>query len=367
MDQVGKINTESGQRIDLLSLFPEELAALARENGQPAYRGGQMFSFLSAGVAPAEMTTLPKAFREKLGQIGEFRLPVVEKRLVSALDGTVKYLFRLTDGECIESVFMKYRHGNTLCVSSEVGCPMGCAFCASTIGGKVRNLTAGELLGQVIAASKDMGERVSNIVMMGIGEPLDNYENVIRFLKLVNRQDGLGIGYRHISLSTCGLVDGIDRLAGEDLPITLSVSLHASNDEKRSAIMPVNKRYPIGVLMDACVRYYRATDRRISFEYTLIRGENDTEKDARELASLLKNAFRGTGAPLHVNLIRVNEVAERGFARGSAESAAGFAAMLQGLGINATVRRRLGADVNAACGQLRRANRAGEETETGAS
>lgn len=365
MDHVGKINSESQGKVDLLSLFPEELAALAKENGQPAYRGGQIFSFLSSGIPPAEMTTLPKAFRERLLEVGEFRLPKIEKKLVSTIDGTVKYLFRLIDGECIESVFMKYKHGNTLCISSEVGCPMGCAFCASTIGGKVRNLTSGELIGQVIAASADRGERVSNIVMMGIGEPLDNYENVIRFLKLVNRKDGLCIGYRHISLSTCGLVNGIDRLAKEDLPITLSISLHAANDEKRSAIMPVNKRYPLGVLLDACVRYYRATERRISFEYTLIAGKNDTEKDAKELAALLKNAFRGTGAPLHVNLIRVNEVAERDFAHGTAESAAHFAAMLCDLGVNATVRRRLGADVNAACGQLRRSNRAGEETEAG--
>lgn len=354
MHQMGNINIEQPNKIDLLSLFPEELAALVQQHGQPSYRAGQIFSFLSSGVPPEEMTTLPKAFRKTLTEIGAFRLPTVEKKLVSAIDGTVKYLFRLIDGECIESVLMKYHHGNTLCISSEVGCPMGCAFCASTIGGKVRDLSAGEILGQVIAATLDSGERVSNIVMMGIGEPLDNYDNVIRFLKLVNHKNGLNIGYRHISLSTCGLVNGIDRLSQEALPITLSISLHAATNEKRSAIMPVNRRYPIEQLLDACVRYYKKTERRISFEYTLIARKNDTPEDARTLADLLKNAFKGTGAPLHVNLIRVNEVAERDFVRGTAGSAAHFAQMLCDLGVNATVRRRLGADVNAACGQLRR-------------
>jgi len=249
---------------------------------------------------------------------------------------------------------MKYKHGNTLCISSQVGCLMGCKFCASTIGGKVRDLLPSELLGQVIAAACDSGERVSNIVMMGIGEPLDNFDNVVKFLKLVNLEGGVNIGYRHISLSTSGVVPKIYELAEVDLPITLSISLHAATDEKRSAIMPINNKWNILSLLTACVDYYKKTGRRISFEYTLISGKNDTPADAKELAQLLKNAFHGTGAPIHVNLIRVNEVKETGFKEGSMESANAFAKLLEEIGIVATVRRRLGADVNAACGQLRR-------------
>jgi 23S rRNA (adenine2503-C2)-methyltransferase len=231
---------------------------------------------------------------------------------------------------------------------------MGCKFCASTIGGKLRDLLPSELLGQVIAAEKDSGERISNIVMMGIGEPLDNYNNVIKFLRLVNADGGLNIGYRHISLSTCGVVPGILALAKEEFPLTLSISLHAANDEKRSEIMPVNNKWKINELLSACVSYYNTTGRRISFEYTLISGKNDSIEDAQELGKLLKSAFRGTGAPIHVNLIRVNEVRETGFKRGSAESIKAFSDKLSEFGIVATLRRRLGADVNAACGQLRR-------------
>mgnify|MGYP002563558352 CR=1 FL=1 len=346
--------TETQEMCDLLSLFPEELEEYLSELGEPRFRAKQIFSWLTLGTPITEMTNLPKSLREKLAALTLDTLPRVEKKLVSAIDGTVKYLFRLCDGECIESVLMRYEHGNTLCISSEVGCPMGCKFCASTIGGKVRNLRASELLGQVIAAQKDSGERVSNIVMMGIGEPLDNYENVLRFLRLVNRPEGLNIGYRHISLSTCGIVPEIRALAGEEFPITLSISLHASTDEARSAIMPVNNKWNIRELLDACVFYYKKTGRRISFEYTLIRGKNDSEEDALRLARLLTGAFRGTGAPIHVNLIRVNEVAETGFVRGSVDSVNRFAEILNKNGTVATVRRRLGADVNAACGQLRR-------------
>jgi 23S rRNA (adenine2503-C2)-methyltransferase len=233
---------------------------------------------------------------------------------------------------------------------------MGCKFCASTIGGKVRDLLPSELLGQIIAAEKDSGERISNIVMMGIGEPLDNYDNVIRFLMLVNHPDGLNIGYRHISLSTCGVVSGIEKLAKENLPITLSISLHAANDERRSEIMPINNKWKVADLLSACVSYYKTTGRRISFEYTLISGKNDSEADALELAQLLNSYFRPIGAPIHVNLIRVNEVKETGFKKGSAESVNAFAATLEKRGITATVRRKLGSDVNAACGQLRRSN-----------
>ena len=329
--------------------------------GEPKFRAKQVFPRLAEGTPLSEMTNLPKKLRERLEAETIDTLPRVEAKLTSKIDGTVKYLFRLHDGQCVESVFMRYKHGNTLCISSQVGCRMGCRFCASTIGGKVRDLLPSELLGQVIAASKDTGERVSNIVMMGIGEPLDNFDNVVKFLKLVNLPGGLNIGYRHISLSTCGVVPGIDKLAEVDIPITLSISLHAATDEKRSAIMPVNNKWKIADLLGACVRYYQRTGRRISFEYTLISGKNDTEADAKELASLLTAAFRPIGAPIHVNLIRVNEVKETGFKQGSADSVNNFAKTLERLGVVATVRRKLGSDVNAACGQLRRASAKAEE------
>ncbi len=350
------------EKIDLYSMTDVELEEYFLSLGEPKFRAKQVFPRLAEGTPIDEMTNLPKKLRDRLNEEVLDTLPKVEAKLVSKLDGTVKYLFRLYDGECVESVFMRYKHGNTLCISSQVGCRMGCRFCASTIGGRVRNLLPSELLGQVVAASKDMGERVSNIVMMGIGEPLDNYDNVIKFLRLVNLPGGLNIGYRHISLSTCGVVPGIRKLAEVDLPITLSISLHAATDEKRSAIMPVNNKWKIQELLDACVYYYNHTGRRISFEYTLIGGKNDTENDARELAQLLTSAFRPCGAPIHVNLIRVNEVKETGFHQGSTESANNFAKMLERYGVVATVRRRLGSDVNAACGQLRRAGASTEKT-----
>ena len=351
-------------KTDFYSMTKAELEAWFSEIGEPKFRAKQFFTWLHTGVPISEMTNLSKKLREKLTEEMLDTLPKVELKLVSKLDGTVKYLFRLHDGACIESVFMKYKHGNTLCISSQVGCLMGCKFCASTIGGKVRDLLPSELLGQIIAAERDSGERVSNVVMMGIGEPLDNFKNVVKFLELLSDSDGINIGYRHISLSTCGIVPRIMELAEYSFPITLSISLHASNDSKRSEIMPINNKWKIKELLDACVYYYKKTGRRISFEYTLIQGKNDTEKDAEELSSLLKNAFRNTGAPIHVNLIRVNEVKETGFKEGSRESAYLFAKLLEDRGITATVRRRLGRDVNAACGQLRRAqltNTAGEE------
>lgn len=342
------------ERIDLYSMTDTELADFFISIGEAKFRAKQVFPRLQAGDSVEEITTLSKSLREKLCEITLDTLPKVELKLVSKIDGTVKYLFRLHDGSAIESVLMKYKHGNTLCISSQVGCLMGCKFCASTIGGKVRDLLPSELVGQVIVASRDSGERVSNIVMMGIGEPLDNFDNVIKFLRLVNHPDGLNIGYRHISLSTCGIVPKIYELAKVDVPITLSISLHATTDEKRSAIMPINNKWKIRELLSACVDYYKTTGRRISFEYTLISGKNDTDADAKQLAALLKDAFSGTGAPIHVNLIRVNEVKETGFKEGSVESANAFAKALESLGVVATVRRRLGADVNAACGQLRR-------------
>ena len=341
---------------ELLSMMPEELRAFLLELGEPGYRADQMFSQMHKGISPGEMTNLPLPLRKKLCEVALWNLPQIRKKLVSAIDGTVKYLFALSDGNCVESVVMRYEHGNTICISSQVGCRMGCKFCASTIGGKVRDLSAGELLGQVIAAGKDTGERISNIVLMGIGEPLDNYGQVVRFLHLVNHPAGLNIGYRHISLSTCGLVDGIEKLQKEDLPITLSISLHAPDDETRSSIMPVNKRWGVDALLNACRAYFRATGRRISFEYTLISGKNDSPKDAEKLAQVLNSHLRDRQStmPIHVNLIPVNAVAETGFQTSDRAAVRKFAAILEAKGIRATIRRTLGADINASCGQLRR-------------
>ncbi len=354
--------TTINEKADLLSMNIAELEEFLASLGEPKYRAGQIFSWMHKGTDLDGMTNLSKKLRQTLKEKAVVNLPTVEEKLVSKLDGTVKYLFGLYDGNVIESVFMRYKHGNTICISSEVGCPMGCKFCASTIGGLVRRLEPSELLGQVIAAEKDMGERISNIVMMGIGEPLDNYDNVVKFLELVGAPEGLNIGSRHISLSTCGLVDRIDELAKLDLQITLSISLHAADDETRTSIMPVNKKWNIAALLSACRRYFLATGRRISFEYTLIAGKNDTAEYAGQLAAALKKGLfeGGRSFPIHVNLIPVNEVAESGFSRSSAEAVQRFAAVLEKNGINATVRRKLGSDINASCGQLRRAKLARE-------
>ena len=353
------------EKVDLLSLFPAELEEFMISIGEPKYRAKQLFSQMHKGISPSEMTNIGKATLAKLEGSATFYLPTIRRKLVSALDGTVKYLFELSDGNCVESVVMKYKHGNTICISSQVGCRMGCAFCASTIGGKVRDLTPSELLGQVIKASKDTGERISNIVMMGIGEPLDNYKNVIRFLRLVGIEEGINIGYRHISLSTCGVVDKIDMLAEENMAITLSISLHASDDKTRSEIMPINRKWNIAALLAACKSYYERTGRRISFEYTLIAGKNDSPAAAVRLAELLNTGLRekgsGSSFPIHVNLIPVNPVTETGFSSSGKEAVAKFASILEKKGIRATVRRRLGADINASCGQLRRAEGLKEE------
>ena len=343
--------------IDLYAMNTEELTAFVLSLGEKKFRAAQITSFLKSGVPLDEMTNLPKALREKLKETTVDTLPRVEEKLVSAIDGTVKYLFRLYDGECIESVFMRYHHGNTLCISSQVGCRMGCRFCASTIGGRVRDLSAGELLGQVIAAQADLAYRIDNIVMMGIGEPLDNFDNVVKFLRLVNEEGGLNIGYRHISLSTCGIVEKIDALSRLDLPITLSISLHAPDDETRSAIMPINNKWGVDALLSACRRYYGVTGRRISFEYTLISGKNDSVAQAEKLAKVLNSHLRSRdeSMPIHVNLIPVNEVDETGFVRSGEAAIRSFAKTLEKRGIRATVRRKLGPDINASCGQLRRA------------
>lgn len=342
--------------MNILSLLPEELTALLQELGEPKYRAGQIFSQLHKGIKLSEMTNVGKATKEKLEGRLDCSLPTVKRKLTSALDGTVKYLFSLADGNCIESVVMKYEHGYTICVSSQVGCRMGCKFCASTVAGRVRDLESGEILGQIIAAQRDLGIRISNVVMMGIGEPLDNYDNTVKFLKLVNLPEGINIGYRHISLSTCGLVPKIYELAKLDMQITLSVSLHAPDDETRSEIMPVNKSYGVDKLLDACREYYKATGRRISFEYTLISGKNDTVPNALKLAEVLNRKLRTRteNMPIHVNLIPVNEVTESGFKSSDRAAVKKFAATLESKGIRATIRRTLGSDINASCGQLRR-------------
>ncbi len=335
--------------IDLKDLEYTELEPFFMEMGEPRFRAKQVFEWLHRGVRSVDgMTNLSKATRAKLAEKSFISTLSIREKYISKLDGTIKYLFELQDGNCIESVVMRYKHGITICISSQVGCRMGCGFCASTIGGLYRNLTPGELLNQVIFAQEDIGERISNIVMMGIGEPLDNYGNVIKFLHNVNHSAGLNIGYRHISLSTCGLVDKIYDLARENLPVTLSVSLHAPNDAIRSQIMPVNRRFPIAELMRACRAYIETTTRRISFEYALIAGMNDSLEQAEELARLVK------GMLCHVNLIPVNKVEERQYEKSKAQTIRGFQQRLLDLGVNATVRRELGSDISASCGQLRK-------------
>ena len=342
--------------IDLKSMTLEELSGFLRSMGEPAFRGRQVFTWLHKGVSSFdEMSNLSKALREKLKEQCILTVPRVAKKQVSARDGTIKYLWQMADGNCVESVLMRYHHGNTVCISSQVGCRMGCAFCASTIAGKVRNLTPAEMLDQVLFTQQDSGAEVSNIVLMGIGEPMDNLDNVLRFLELVNHPDGINIGMRHISLSTCGVIPGIARLAELGLQLTLSVSLHAPDSETRSKIMPVNRAYDVEALFAACHEYFRKTGRRISFEYAMIDGVNDHDWQADLIAKRLR------GMPGHVNLILLNEVTESPF-RPSRRMAA-FQKQLEAQGITATVRRSLGGDIDASCGQLRR--RAMEEEKKG--
>ena len=334
---------------DIKSMTCEELTQELRDLGEPAFRAEQVFSWLHRGVRSfSEMTNLSNTLREKMEQRYQLDCPTVARKLQSAKDGTIKYLWRLADGNCVESVLMCYHHGNTVCISSEVGCPMGCAFCASTKGGLVRRLRASEMLDQVLFTQLDSGLPISNIVLMGIGEPLDNYDEVLRFLQLVNAPKGMNIGMRHISLSTCGLADKIDRLAEENLQLTLSVSLHAPEDAVRSSIMPVNRRYDVQTLLSSCRNYFEKTGRRISFEYAMIRDVNDTP----EMAKLLIRRLKGIAA--HVNLIPLNNVAESPLKPSLPSTVQRFQRTLEEHGIPATVRRTLGSDINASCGQLRR-------------
>lgn len=337
------------EKKNLKSYTYNELEALVRnELGEPSFRAKQIFEWLYRGVDSFdEMSNLSKSLRERLNAAYIAGNLKIEQKFVSRIDETRRYLLKLEDGNYIESVLMKYHHGYTICVSSQVGCAMGCRFCASTRNGKARNLSAGEIIGQVMTVQKDLGERISNIVMMGIGEPLDNYDEVLKFLEIVNHPSGLNIGHRHITLSTCGLVPKIKDLADRQLQITLSVSLHAADDETRSEIMPVNRRYSISQLMEACRYYIKKTNRRISFEYTLISGVNDNSAEAEKLLKLLH------GMLCHVNLIPVNPVKETGFKQGSRAKIEKFQRILESGGISATIRREMGADISAACGQLR--------------
>ena len=331
------------------------MEGLMKELGEPAFRAGQIFQWLHRGAASfEEMTNLPKALREKLAGACALTVPTGERKQISRLDGTIKYLWRLSDGNCVETVLMRYHHGNTVCISSQVGCRMGCVFCASTIGGKVRNLTPVEMLDQVLFTQLDSGAEISNIVLMGIGEPLDNLETVLRFLELVNSPEGMNIGMRHISLSTCGLVEQIDKLAEYRLQLTLSVSLHAPDDETRSRIMPVNRSVGVEKLFACCRRYFETTGRRISYEYAMIDGVNDADWQA----DLLVRHLRGT--PGHVNLIPLNDVAESPLK--PSRRVRQFQERLESQGVTATVRRKLGGDIDASCGQLRR-KRMEEEAE----
>lgn len=325
-----------------LAELKSALAAL----DQPAFRAKQVYHWLHRGVRSfEEMTDLSKALRERLAQNYLLTAPQVVRRQESALDGTVKYLWQLRDGNCVETVLMRYHHGNTVCISSEVGCPMGCAFCASTIGGLVRKLSAGEMLDEVLFTELDSGQEISNIVLMGIGEPLDNYDNVCRFF---NSEAGMNVGMRHISLSTCGIVPRILELAESRLQLTLSVSLHAPDDETRSKIMPVNRRWSVDELLAACRTYYEKTGRRISFEYAMIRGVNDSP----EAAALLLKKLRGL--PAHVNLIPLNNVEESPLKPSERAAVLRFQKLLEEQGVACTIRRTLGSDIDASCGQLRR-------------
>ena len=340
---------------DIKSMNPAELEQDFKELGLQKFRAKQVFTWLHRGARSFdEMTNLSKDLRLRLSEQYEISSPEVVRKQESKKDGTIKYLWRMRDGNCVETVLMRYKYGNTVCVSSEVGCAMGCAFCASTLGGLVRRLTAGEILDQVLFTQIDSGQPVSHIVLMGIGEPLDNYDAVIRFLELVNHPDGMNISMRHISLSTCGLTERIDKLASLHLQLTLSVSLHAPDDETRNRIMPVNRSCGVDKLLETCRRYFAETGRRISFEYAMIDGVNDT----RWHGELLAKKLAGMGA--HVNMIPLNNVEESPLKPSSRENICQFQQILERSGITATVRRSLGGDIDASCGQLRRKQLLGE-------
>ena len=346
------------EKQDIRSMYLTELEEMLGGLGQPKFRAAQLFRWLQSGETDFDnMTNIPLSLRNELKERTYIADVNIVRRLRSQLDETVKYVYELYDGEYIESVLMKYEHGYTVCISTQVGCRMGCSFCASGIAGLTRNLTASEMLAQITAAERDNGIRVSNVVMMGMGEPLDNFDNSVRFLRLVSDDKGLNIGLRHISLSTSGVVSGIKKLKEYNFPITLSISLHAPNDEIRSSIMRVNRKWNIDELLKACKEYQAVTTRRISFEYALIDGVNDSDECAAELAKRLK------GIMCHINLIPANPVKENSFKKPDKNKIIHFRDLLIKKGVNATVRRTLGADIDASCGQLRKRVKEGEENE----
>lgn len=342
---------------NILDYTLEELTLWMKENNESSFRAKQIMSWIYKDVRNfSDMRNMPKFLIAKLEENFEIALPEIEEIYKSELDGTEKFLFKFSDGNLIESVLMRYKHGNSICISTQVGCRMGCKFCASTIDGRIRNLTTGEILAQILVVQNHIGERISNVVLMGSGEPLDNYENVMKFLDIVSAEYGLNIGQRHITLSTCGIVPKIYELADKELSITLAISLHAFSDEKRKEIMPIANKYSIDEILNACKYFVNKTKRRITFEYSLVKDVNDSKEDARALGKLLK------GMLCHVNLIPVNEIKERTFKRSSKETIQDFANILSNLGIEVTVRREMGSDINAACGQLRRSYIKTQET-----
>lgn len=344
------MNDAAAEKKDICGLFPEELKAEMKTLGEPVFRADQVFDWIHKKKVTsfAEMTNLSGALREKLAECFTLTHMQEEEVLVSGIDGTRKYVFSLRDGNVIESVFMRYHHGNSVCISSQVGCRMGCTFCASTLEGCVRNLTAAEMLAEVYRIERDTGERVSNVVIMGSGEPFDNYEEVVRFIRLVSCEKGNNMSARNITLSTCGIVPGILRFAEEGLPVTLALSLHSPYQELREKMMPIAKAYRTDAVLDACGVYFRKTGRRVSFEYSVVRGVNDSEQHAEDLARLLRNMHG------HVNLIPVNPVKETGYESPDRSSVDRFCEILNRRGINATIRREMGRDISSACGQLRR-------------
>ena len=335
--------------IDVKSMYIDELTEWVKKQGEPQFRAKQLYEWMHKKYAGStdDMTNIPKKLREKIDNDGFISI-VEETRQTSKSDGTIKFLFRLGDGQMIESVFMKYNYGNSICISSQAGCRMGCRFCASTIGGLVRNLTASEMLEQVYAAMRITGERISNIVVMGTGEPLDNYDNLIRFIRIISDEAGYNISQRNITVSSCGIVPRIYDLADENLTITFALSLHAPTDSERKELMPIASRYSLAETIDACKAYFDKTGRRITFEYSLVKGKNDSIEHAEKLAGLLH------GINCHVNLIPINPVRERDFEQSDNDSVQKFKLALEKKSINGTIRKSMGSDIDAACGQLRR-------------
>ena len=338
------------QKTDIKSQTLEELKNTVLELGEKPFRAKQLYEWMHVKLADDfdEMTNLSKSLREKLAETCEYTCLENVQTLVSELDGTRKYLFRLSDGYVVESVLMRYQHGNSVCISTQVGCRMGCRFCASTIGGKTRDLTAGEMLDQIYRIQKDIGERVSNLVMMGTGEPLDNYDNAVKFIRMLSDEHGLNISQRNITLSTCGIVPRMRQLADEGFQITLALSLHAPNQEKRKALLPIAGKYEIHEAVDACRYYFEQTGRRITFEYSLVAGVNDSDQDAQELSGRIRDIN------CHVNLIPVNPIKERDYVKSTKKVVENFKNKLEKYGINVTIRREMGADIDGACGQLRK-------------